>query len=220
MQTKKGFLAVLFTLLPFGYAIYLYPSLGNQIPIHFNIEGKADGWASRNSIFIMPVIMGFVSVFTFLLLTNIEKFDPKARAANIKDTLSPVAIFISGVLCALTLVVLYGISHEHTPIDQLLFGVLGLLFIGIGYYMPNMKQNYFAGYKLPWTLENEENWKKTHGLAGKYWIVGGALQVLLAIFLSGEVLFYIFMTITILVSLFPILYSYSLFKKNKQGASK
>jgi uncharacterized membrane protein len=220
MQTKKGFLAVVFTLLPFGYAIYLYPSLGDQIPIHFNIEGKADGWASRNSIFIMPVIMGFVSVFIFLLLTNIEKFDPKARAANIKDTLSPVAIFISGVLCALTLVVLYGISHEHTPIDQLLFGVLGLLFIGMGYYMPNMKQNYFAGYKLPWTLENEENWKKTHGLAGKYWIAGGALQVLLAIFLSGEVLFYIFMTITILVSLFPILYSYSLFKKNKQGASK
>jgi len=215
MQTKKGFLAVVFTLLPFGYAIYLYPSLGDQIPIHFNIEGKADGWASRNSIFIMPVIMGFVSVFTFLLLTNIEKFDPKARAANIKDTLSPVAIFISGILCALTLVVLFGISHEHTPIDQLLFGVLGLLFIGMGYYMPNMKQNYFAGYKLPWTLENEENWKKTHGLAGKYWIAGGALQVLLAIFLSGEILFYIFMTITILVSLFPILYSYSLFKKNK-----
>ena len=220
MQTKKGFLAVVFTLLPFGYAIYLYPSLGNQIPIHFNIEGKADGWASRNSIFIMPVIMGFVSIFTFLLLTNIEKFDPKASAANIKDTLSPVAIFISGILCALTLVVLYGISHENTPIDQLLFGVLGLLFIGMGYYMPAMKQNYFAGYKLPWTLENEENWKKTHGLAGKFWLVGGSIQVLAAILLSGEILFYIFMLITILVSLSPILYSYSIFKKNKQGASK
>lgn len=220
MQTKKGLLALIFILLPFGYAVYLYPSLGDQIPIHFNIEGKADGWASRNSIFIMPVIMGFVSFFTFLLLTNIEKFDPKASATNIKDTLSPVAIFISGSLCALTLVVLYGISHQHTPIDQLLFGVLGLLFIGLGYYMPNMKQNYFAGYKLPWTLENEENWKKTHGLAGKFWLVGGSIQVLAAILLRGEVLFYIFMTITILISLFPILYSYSIFKKNKQSASK
>jgi uncharacterized membrane protein len=220
MQTKKGLLSLIFILLPFGYAVYLYPSLGDQIPIHFNIEGKADGWASRNSIFIMPVIMGFVSFFTFLLLTNIEKFDPKASATNIKDTLSPVAIFISGSLCALTLVVLYGISHQHTPIDQLLFGVLGLLFIGLGYYMPNMKQNYFAGYKLPWTLENEENWKKTHGLAGKFWLVGGSIQVLAAILLRGEILFYIFMTITVLISLFPILYSYSIFKKNKQSASK
>jgi uncharacterized membrane protein len=220
MQTKKGLLALIFILLPFGYAVYLYPSLGDQIPIHFNIEGKADGWASRNSIFIMPVIMGFVSFFTFLLLTNIEKFDPKASATNIKDTLSPVAIFISGSLCALTLVVLYGISHQHTPIDQLLFGVLGLLFIGLGYYMPNMKQNYFAGYKLPWTLENEENWKKTHGLAGKFWLVGGSIQVLAAILLRGEILFYIFMTITVLISLFPILYSYSIFKKNKQSVSK
>lgn len=220
MQTKKGLLALIFILLPFGYAVYLYPSLGDQIPIHFNIEGSADDWASKNSIFIMPIIMGFVSFFTFLLLTNIEKFDPKASATNIKDTLSPVAIFISGSLCALTLVVLYGISHQHTPIDQLLFGVLGLLFIGLGYYMPNMKQNYFAGYKLPWTLENEENWKKTHGLAGKFWLVGGSIQVLAAILLRGEVLFYIFMTITILISLFPILYSYSIFKKNKQSASK
>jgi len=215
MQTKKGFLAVIFILLPFGYAVYLYPSLGSQIPIHFNIEGKADGWASRNSIFIMPIIMGFVSLFTFLLLTNIEKFDPKASAANSKGTLNAVAIFISGMLCALTLVVLYGISHEHTPIDQLLFGVLGLLFIGMGHYMPNMKQNYFAGYKLPWTLENEENWQKTHGLAGKYWIVGGVLQLLLSIFLSGQILFYSFMTITILVSLIPIIFSYSLFKRSK-----
>jgi len=215
MQTKKRFLALVFTLLPFGYAFYLYPSLGSRIPIHFNIEGKADDWASRNSIFIMPLIMGFVSLFTFLLLTNIEKFDPKASAANSKDTLNTVAIFFSGILCALTLVVLYGISHEHTPIDQLLFGVLGLLFIGMGYYMPNMKQNYFAGYKLPWTLENEENWKKTHGLAGKYWIVGGILQLLLSIFLSGQILFYTFMTITILVSLIPVVFSYSLFKKSK-----
>jgi uncharacterized membrane protein len=159
--------------------------------------------------------MGFVSIFTFLLLTNIERFDPRASAANIKDKLSPVAIFISGILCALTLVVLYGISSKNAPIDQLLFGVLGLLFVGLGYYMPTIKQNYFAGYKLPWTLENEENWEKTHGLAGKFWLVGGSIQILAAILLSGEILFYIFILITILVSLIPIVYSYSLFKRNQ-----
>jgi uncharacterized membrane protein len=214
MQTKKKFLALIFILLPFGYAIYLYPSLGNQIPIHFNIEGKADGWASRNSIFIMPLIMGFVSLFTFLLLTNIEKLDPKARASNTKDTLTPVAIFTSGILCALTLVVLYSTSHEQVPIDQLVFGVLGLLIIGIGYYMPSIKQNYFSGYRLPWTLENEENWKKTHWLARKYWMAGGALQLLLSIFLNGQILFYMFMAIIIIVAFAPIVFSYFLYKKH------
>ncbi|MDQ2752120.1 MAG: SdpI family protein, partial [Bacteroidota bacterium] len=29
----------------------------------------------------------------------------------------------------------------------------------------NIKPNYFAGYRLPWTLESEENWRKTHHLA-------------------------------------------------------
>jgi len=55
--------------------------------------------------------------------------------------------------------------------------LLGFAFAGMGIYMPKLKQNYYAGFKLPWTLESEENWNATHRLAGKIWPVGGLLQI-------------------------------------------
>lgn len=206
---------VLFILAPFGYAAYLYPSLSEQIPIHFGMDGKPDNWASKNSIFMLPVILGFVNFFTWLLLTNIDKIDPKQVKGDNKETISGLSIFLSAALCGLSLVILYGEGHENVAIDKLIFGALGILFMGLGFFMPKLKQNYFAGYKLPWTLENEDNWKQTHQLAGKWWMVGGALQFLVAIFLKGEILFYIFMTITVLVALIPAIYSYLQFKQTK-----
>ncbi len=206
---------VLFILAPFGYAAYLYPSLSEQIPIHFGVDGKPDNWASKNSIFMLPVILGFVNFFTWLLLTNIDKIDPKQAKGDNKETVSGLSLFLSAALCGLSFIILYGEAHEKVAIDKLLFGALGILFMGLGFFMPKLKQNYFAGYKLPWTLENEDNWKQTHQLAGKWWMVGGALQLLFAILLKGEILFYFFMTITVLVALIPAIYSYLQFKQTK-----
>lgn len=52
-------------------------------------------------------------------------------------------------------------------------GIVGLLFILIGNYMPKCKQNYTTGIKVPWTLHSQENWNRTHRLAGWVWIIGG-----------------------------------------------
>jgi uncharacterized membrane protein len=213
---NKLWFVLFFVALPFGYAAYLYPSLGDQIPIHFDINGKPNDWASRNSIFISPVILGFVTFFTWLLLTNIEKIDPKRAGQEENRSIKNLALFLSGALCVLNLVILYGTTHKNVAIDKLIFGSLGFLFMGLGYFMPKLKQNYFAGYRLPWTLENEKNWKQTHQLAGPWWIGGGVSQVVLAIALKGQILFYIFMAITILVALVPAIYSYLQFKRTKE----
>lgn len=49
--------------------------------------------------------------------------------------------------------------------------------------MSKIRQNYTVGIRLPWTLSSEDNWDKTHRLAGKLWIVGGVL-VLFNVFLK------------------------------------
>jgi len=207
---------ILFIIAPFAYAGYLYASLGEQIPIHFGMDGKPDNWASKNSIFVLPVILGFVNFFTWLILSNIDKIDPKQAAGDNKTTINKLSLFLSASLCGITLIILYSEGNEKAAVDKLLFGALGILFMGLGFFMPMLKQNYFAGYKLPWTLENKDNWKQTHQLAGKWWMTGGALQLLFAILIKGEILFYIFMTITILVALVPAIYSYFQFKRTKE----
>lgn len=44
---------------------------------------------------------------------------------------------------------------------------MGVVMIVIGNYLPKTHRNYIIGIRLPWTLENDENWRKTHRLAGK-----------------------------------------------------
>lgn len=211
-------LVILFISLPFIYAIYLYPGLANKIPTHFNASGKADAWGSKNSIFIMPLIMGVSSLLVYVLLANIEKIDPKRASGVSNETIKGLGLFTVGSLSFLSLVMTYGIAQDGTPVDKLIFGALGILFAGTGYFMPRLKQNYFADFKLAWTLDNETNWNRTHQLAGKLWMAGGIVQVLWAIVLEELPLFIAFMTTMTIMSLIPAIYSYRLFKKGNPPA--
>ena len=94
------------------------------------------------------------------------------------------------------------------------FAIIGLLFAFLGNYFKTIKPNYFIGIKTPWTLENEEVWKKTHIIGGKLWFVGGLLMAL-TFLLPNEMQLYTFLGITAVITIVPIVYSYLEFKKIK-----
>jgi uncharacterized membrane protein len=85
----------------------------------------------------------------------------------------------------------------------------------IGNYMATIKPNYFTGFKTPWTLANEDVWKKTHQLAGKIWFVGGVSGIILSLCISNTYLHAMLVFIVAVVALVPTIYSYLLFKKMK-----
>lgn len=89
--------------------------------------------------------------------------------------------------------------------------------MALGNYFKVIKQNYFLGIKTPWTLESEEVWKLTHILAGKLWIVGGLLIVIFSLVIPEDINFYLFITITAMITIVPIVYSYLIFKKLKKS---
>ena len=210
---KQTIIALGLAVLPFVYAFYLYPTLPNKIPMHFNLKGEVDGWGSRESIYLLPAIMGLTSIFVYLLMANIKKIDPK-RYQNADDKVyAQFGLFTVGFLCCLSLVILYGTSHIGIEINKLTFPLLGFAFTGMGIYMPKLKQNYLAGFKLPWTLENEANWNATHSLAGKVWTIGGTLQMISALLLNGPSIFIVFMSITAVMVIIPSAFSYRMFKR-------
>ena len=86
-------------------------------------------------------------------------------------------------------------------------------------HLLDVELEYFAGIRLPWTLENEINWKRTHQLSGKIWFVGGILITVTTVFIPFIYAFKIvFITIMIMV-LIPAIYSYRLFKKGNPDSS-
>jgi uncharacterized membrane protein len=216
MNTKKygPWLVGLMIIAPLIYGAIIYPQLPSRIPTHFNIEGKADAWGGPSSIFIGPGIMGAVSIFVYILMSNLKTFDPK-KYDEANDTLySNFAVLTVAFLSALSTIIIYSSTHaDEINVAKLILPLVGLSFAGLGWYMPKFKQNYFVGFKLPWTLENETNWNETHKVAGKLWIYGGLFQAVVTFILPMKFGMIAFMLAIAVMVIIPSVFSYRLFKK-------
>jgi len=212
-STKNLILALLLIAAPFAYAAYVYPSLPDTIPTHFNIKGEADAYGGKDSIFLGPGIMAIVGLFVFILLSNIKSFDPKRYKVADDGLYKKFALFTVAFLSMISFIIVFSASNHPISIGKLLLPALGIAFAGFGWYMPKMHQNYFAGFKLPWTLENEDNWNETHKLAGKIWMYGGLAQAIAALLLPYMAGFMVFCSITLINGIIPTVFSYRMFKR-------
>src|SRR4029079_373338 len=102
---------------------------------------------------------------------------------------------------------------------RFVFSSIGFLWAIVGNYMHNIKPNYFAGFRLPWALENEENWRKTHLIGGKLWFAGGLCIGIMWLFVPLVIGIVLTILIFLVMIVIPIVYSYRLYKKNKMGIS-
>jgi uncharacterized membrane protein len=206
-------IALVLLAIPFGYAAYVYSSLPATIPIHFNYKGEADGFGGKDSIFLGPGILGAVGLFTFFLLSNIRNFDPKRVKEEDDGMFKKFALLMVAFLSLLGLVIVIAATKPDVNVTKLILPSIGLFFAVMGWLMPKIHQNYFAGFKLPWTLENVDNWNATHQVAGKVWFYGGLFQVIATSTLSSKLAFICFITTTVLMVIIPTVFSYRMFKR-------
>jgi uncharacterized membrane protein len=215
-STPNLLLALVILAVPFAYAAYIYPTLPQTIPTHFNMKGEADGFGERSTIFLGPGILSGVGLFTFFLLSNIKNFDPKKFKAEDEGMFKKLALFLVAFLSLLGLIITFASTAPKLNITNLLLPLLGISFAIMGWYMPKIHQNYFAGFKLPWTLENVDNWNETHKLAGKVWIYGGIVQAIGTLILPSVAAFIIFIGSTFIMVIIPTIFSYRMFKRGNQ----
>ena len=215
-STPNLLLALVILAVPFAYAAYIYPTLPQTIPTHFNMKGEADGFGERSTIFLGPGILSGVGLFTFFLLSNIKNFDPKKFKAEDEGMFKKLALFLVAFLSLLGLIITFASTAPKLNITNLLLPLLGISFAIMGWYMPKIHQNYFAGFKLPWTLENVDNWNETHKLAGKVWIYGGIVQAIGTLILPSVAAFIVFIGSTFIMVIIPTVFSYRMFKRGNQ----
>ena len=119
-----------------------------------------------------------------------------------------IAPLISMIVAAIEYPVNLGYQMDITFYMELL---LGVLFVIIGNYLPKARQNYTIGIKIPWTLANEENWNRTHRLAGYLWMICGILMIIACLtrLVPAEWL----IGLLLIMVLVPCIYSYWLHAK-------
>ncbi len=193
-------------LLPVLVGLLLWNQLPEQMPTHWNMVGEIDGWSSKPfAIFgLTGILLAAHLICAFCSLYA----DPKG-ASHTQKMLSLV-LWIVPVISVLVGFITYATAlGVDISVERIMPIAIGLMFVIIGNYMPKFKQNYTIGVKLPWTLNSEENWNRTHRFSGKLWVVGGLLMMV-AGFLNW---FIVFLAAIIALTVIPMGYSYWLFRK-------
>ena len=210
--------ALVVWLLPVVYLIYIYPTLPTSVPMHYGINGQVDRYGSKTEFLFVVLAMMLVGLLVYLLLKFLPAIDPKKQVKFGEATFQKLALGIVMFLSALNIGIIFTTVHHGVKIDRLILPLIGLFFAFMGNMMYNIKPNYFAGVRTPWTLENEDNWRATHRLAGKLWFIGG-ITLTITLFIIPEVAATIvFMSGTLILAFVPIIYSYIYFKKHQLNA--
>jgi uncharacterized membrane protein len=203
--------AILVSLLPLAYLAAIWNALPQIVPLHFNYEMKPDRMGDKSEIWLVAGMMAGVSLVVYFLMSNIHRIDPKRRGKPQSPMFNKLALGLVIFLAALNFIIISSIKGSMV-MQSLLFPLLGLLFAFLGNNMNSIKPNYFAGFRLPWTLSDDENWRKTHHLAGKLWFGGGLLIAALGLVVPVKWMLPLFSGIMIIIGLIPVIYSYRFFK--------
>ena len=209
MKANKKTLIItsIVTILPVLIGIICWNRLPDVMATHFGFNNEANGFSSNAfAVFGLPLIL----LAVLWVGAFVTAHDPKRQ--NISPKMFSLMLWIAPVISLVAAATIYPVNLGY-ELDIAFFSelLLGLMFIIIGNYLPKARQNYTIGIKIPWTLANEENWNRTHRLAGYLWMICGILMILISLtrFIPAEWLVGIFL----IMVLVPCIYSFWLHAK-------
>lgn len=204
-KTKGFWLSVAVCLLPALLSLAFYDKMPDTVVTHWNFKNEPDGYSPKwVAVFLIPSVLFAANILIWFALNA----KPKKRGIN--RHIKGVVLWTLPVLSVIVQCMIIMFSVKGINLVRFVPLIIGIMFVVIGNYLPKCRQNFTMGIKLPWTLASEENWNRTHRLAGKLWIIGGFIMSLYAIFEMHTVFFII---VIIMMIIIPSIYSYAMYRK-------
>jgi uncharacterized membrane protein len=206
-RTDRVLLLLMIAMLVAG--AWAYPRLPARVPSHWNIKGEVDGYSGTLwGAFGLPAM----SILIYLGMVFMPVIDPRrenySRFAGAYRFIRWLLIMFFALMHVIILAAGLGYAPNTGVLVQ---GAVALLFIFLGNVMGQVKQNWFVGIRTPWTLADDEVWRKTHRVSAWVWTAAGALG-LFTLFLPAPLNFTLFTTLILGAALFSIVYSYVLYR--------
>jgi uncharacterized membrane protein len=208
MTRKYYWIGILLTAALTAAILIAYPHLPNQVPTHWNMEGQANDYSAKWTLFLIGpgVMAGLMLLFYFLPWLSPKHWEV--------DTFQSTYLYIMVVLVSMvayfTAVTLWvGLGHAAN-VDRAVIGAICLLFALLGNVLGKVRRNFFIGVRTPWALANERVWNATHRFAAKTFVLGGVIGLALtAIGVKGWLPFAALMA----GALVPVVYSLVVYKQ-------
>lgn len=172
-KTSKMQIAVwVIALAPLLATALSYGGLPARIPMRWDLYGEID-YADKAQIWLVAGLGPVVSVLFYLL----PKIDPRRR--NYDKFGEAYLVFQLAMLLFLLVItgvlITEGMRPGTVDMSVLVCALASLLLIVIGNMMPKFRQNWFCGFKTPWTISSKTVWARTHRLAGRLLFAAGVL---------------------------------------------
>lgn len=215
-QKKTQIIICMASLLPAVLVAAVYGKLPERIPTNWGIDGHIS-YGSKQELWI---IAGMVPAFA-ILFNILPSIDPKRQ--NYRKFLGEYQNFQMFLQVFMFIMVGIIVTESLWPgtiqVNTVVMAVCSVLFMMIGNMMPKFRQNFFCGFKTPWTLSDETVWNKTHRLGGRMMFLAGILG-LVGAFLPGDRVKLWMMFVPVMAAvLIPSIMSYVWFK-NRQGGEE
>ena len=205
-------------------AVYVALSPLEIVPMHYNINGVADGYSSKWFVMFMPcilIVLGIIYLIYGFVAERHEKLLKNQKYVG-RIVLGLFLFFII-LFWYLTVTCISGATKMGNAAEYILSAALGALMLFISNMLPKVKQNKTLGIRIPATLSSETVWKKTHKLGGYLGVISGAIMVILAIVgmifsLNGmAVLFGGLGLFLVVACIIPCIYAQVLYSKEKKA---
>ena len=205
------YLAILIMAIQVLISVVTYPFLPATVPSHWNIAGQVDAYSSK---LFLAIFLPLLSIGLYVFVRGLVIIGPRLGNQPKYANLGVINIILLGVL--LLMLVMHLVSTAISlgiPIDMTLVVSLSvnLLFIFIGNYMVKLRRNFWGGIRTPWTLVSDTVWERTHRLGGWMFVLGGLLGLILSFI--PQIRFWSLISIILIVSLVPIVYSYIAYQR-------
>lgn len=204
---------ILIIIAPFVYLSIVWSSLPDMIPVHWSAKGEINRMGSKLELiltcFMLPVL-------TYLIFLIIPIVDRKRNLQNMGNKLTKLKFALTFIMSVLAIYFIY-VTQQQQINSVFVTMLVGTVFVVLGNFFPTIKPNYFIGIRIPWTMNDENNWKKTHQFSGKIWILGGIAIIINSLISDKEKTTLYFLIITFSIIIIPIFYSYKLHLKNKKA---
>lgn len=179
---------------------------------------RPDDFHSKGFMLGVLIFMGLVVVGSSAMILNGKSIDPKRKMESANPIMNitswAVTIFISVIMFLIVIMTKnYCIHQPIESFEKIIFIILCVFFMCLGFLMKNVKPNYFFGIRTPWTLASDEVWRKTHLLSSKTWALGNIILATLILIIPNNYSSTIFIIGITLLAATPVYYSYKISNK-------
>lgn len=209
---KSRILLYITSILSLVGTLILYPGLPEQIPVHYNYNWEVDGYGVKQ----VALLIGVFPLAMCILMDILPVIDPKKKnlqkSERVYDIFRYLLVFLFLFVNWITLLIAKGVNMNAKVVMAL---IMGIVFVGLGNYMPKVKPNYFLGIKTPWTLANDVSWRKTHRVGGYIFILYGILCLMSGL-IPNQMFGYFLMVVLLGGVVFLYVYSYLVYRKEAE----